>query len=114
MKKDFSRRDFLKKALTLSGLVAVSWPVAFFANRKQASASGPETASPKARPWCMVIDLKKCDGCVPRGTPPQCTQACILGHFSPRGQRWIEVYQVELPGEGSFFLPTPCFQCENA
>lgn len=62
----------------------------------------------------MVIDLKKCDGCVSRDTAPQCTQACIQGHFAPRGQQWIQVYQVKLPGSGSFFLPAPCFQCENA
>lgn len=62
----------------------------------------------------MVIDLKKCDGCVGLEIPPQCTQACIMGHFIPKGQAWIEVFEVELPGGGTYFLPTPCYHCENA
>ncbi len=68
----------------------------------------------KVRAWCMVIDLKKCEGCVTIDTPPQCTQACITGHFVPKGQEWIQVYEVDLPGGGSHFMPAPCFQCENA
>ena len=68
----------------------------------------------KYRAWCMVVDLKKCEGCITIGSPPQCTQSCISGHFVPKGQQWIEVYQKELPGGGSFFLPVPCQQCENA
>ena len=35
-------------------------------------------------------------------------------HFVPKGQEWIQVYEVELPGGGTSFMPTPCFQCENA
>lgn len=62
----------------------------------------------------MVIDLKKCEGCVTIGAPPQCTQACINGHFAPKGQQWIQVYEVGLAGGGSYFMPTPCYQCENA
>lgn len=62
----------------------------------------------------MVIDLKKCEGCVTIDTPPQCTQACINGHFIPKDEQWIQVYEKELPGGGSFFLPAPCYQCENA
>lgn len=62
----------------------------------------------------MVIDLKRCDGCTGLGVPPQCTQACIAGHFGPKGQKWIEVFEVEASGGGTYFLPTPCYQCENA
>ncbi|MBI2861080.1 MAG: 4Fe-4S dicluster domain-containing protein [Chloroflexi bacterium] len=62
----------------------------------------------------MVIDLKHCDGCVGLDTPPQCTQACIMGHYKPNGMKWIEVFKHPLPGGGSFFMPTPCFHCENA
>jgi molybdopterin-containing oxidoreductase family iron-sulfur binding subunit len=62
----------------------------------------------------MAIDLKRCDGCVGLGTPPQCLQACILGHYVPKGQAWIQVYHAELANEGTYFLPTPCFHCENA
>jgi molybdopterin-containing oxidoreductase family iron-sulfur binding subunit len=115
MKENVNRREFLKKALTGLGVLAVTSPIAFFTGRKMTSAADETQSTPrKTRPWVMVIDLKKCDGCVPRGTPPQCTQTCVQGHFAPKGQQWIEVYQVELPGKGSYFLPTPCFQCENA
>ena len=62
----------------------------------------------------MVIDLKKCDGCIGLGISPQCTQACIAAHFVPKGQQWIEIFEVELPGGGTHFMPTPCFQCEFA
>ena len=53
----------------------------------------------------MVIDLKKCEGCVTIDAPPQCTQACIMGHFIPKGQEWIQVYEAGLPGGGTYFLP---------
>ncbi len=62
----------------------------------------------------MVIDLKKCEGCVTINSSPQCTQACIAGHFVPKGQEWIQVYEMDLPGGGSYFMPTPCYHCENA
>ncbi len=62
----------------------------------------------------MIIDLKKCEGCVSIDAPPQCTQACINGHYVPKGQQWIQVYEKELPGGGKFFMPTPCYQCEAA
>ncbi|MBI2853188.1 MAG: 4Fe-4S dicluster domain-containing protein [Chloroflexi bacterium] len=68
----------------------------------------------KVRAWTMVVDLKKCDGCVTIDAPPQCTQACIDGHFAPKGQEWIQIFGVDLPGGGQSFLPVPCYQCENA
>ena len=61
----------------------------------------------------MVIDLKKCEGCVTIDTPPQCTQSCIAGHFVPKGQKWIEVYEADLPGSGTHFMPTPCYQLKK-
>lgn len=114
--KNLSRRDFIKWSAGAAGLLAVlSSPFLSFLNRAKASDSASQTMSEeKKRAWCMVIDLKKCDGCVTIGTTPQCTEACIAAHFVPRGQQWIQVYQVELPGGGSFFMPAPCFQCENA
>jgi molybdopterin-containing oxidoreductase family iron-sulfur binding subunit len=72
------------------------------------------TSVEKARAWCMVIDMKRCDGCVTLDVPPQCTQACIAGHFVPKGQEWIKIYTQQLPGGGTYFQPTPCYQCENA
>ncbi len=115
--KSLTRRDFIKKSAGAMGLLAaLSSPLISVLNRAKASASTSETIPEKQKvhAWCMVIDLKKCEGCVTIDTPPQCTQACITGHFVPKGQKWIEVYEVDLPGGGSYFMPTPCFQCENA
>lgn len=120
--KGLTRREFITRSAGVAGLLAVlSSPLISVLSRAKARASASEatssskaeSAKEKVRAWCMVIDLKKCEGCVTIGSPPLCTQACIAGHFVPKGQQWIEVYQVELPG-GSYFMPTPCFQCENA
>ncbi len=73
-------------------------------------ATGP---GKRIRQWTMIIDLRFCDGCQSQGTPPQCTTACIEGHFAPEPMEWIEVFEQELPGEGTQFIPTPCQQCQN-
>ncbi len=115
--KGLNRREFIKKSVGTVGLVALlSSPFIAVSNRIKASDNTAEAAAEKqkVRAWCMVIDLKKCEGCVTIDTPPQCTQACTMMHFVPKGQEWIEVYEVDLPGGGSYFMPTPCFQCENA
>jgi molybdopterin-containing oxidoreductase family iron-sulfur binding subunit len=84
--------------------------------RVKASAPAEEEAptGKKVRSWCMVIDLKKCEGCVTIDAPPQCTQACIAFHYVPNGQEWIQVFEVDLPGGGTYYLPVPCMHCENA
>lgn len=123
--KGLSRRQFLTRTLGVVGSLAVlSSPFISVLNRAKASVSNsgqvsvrPVKGTPtkeKVRAWCMVIDLKKCDGCVTIGSPPQCTQACIAGHYVPKGQQWIQVFEAELPGGGTFFMPAPCYQCENA
>lgn len=117
----FTRRQFIKKASAALGLVVVSSGTVVSlvrtlssnlnrANPKTTAYTGP---SSKTRQWCMILDLKRCDGCVGLDLPPQCTQACISGMFAPKGQHWIEVFQIGLPG-GSYFMPTPCYHCENA
>ena len=68
----------------------------------------------RVRKWAMVIDLRRCDGCQGIGQPPQCTEACIQGHYAPEPMQFIEVYEGELKGGGSQFIPTPCQQCQNA
>jgi molybdopterin-containing oxidoreductase family iron-sulfur binding subunit len=124
--KSFSRRQFITKSVGAVGLLAVlSSPLVSVANRAKAStitskevSDSPDevvsAATEEGRAWCMVIDLKKCEGCVTIGTSPQCTQACIAGHFVPKGMEWIQVYEADLPGGGSYFLPAPCQHCENA
>jgi len=115
--KGFTRRDFLKTAAGTVGLLAVSGlPLQGLLKHRNANEHEAATDSrvQNHRAWCMVIDLAKCDGCTGLGLPPQCTQACVNGHFAPKGQQWIEVYTKEMEGGGHFFLPTPCYQCENA
>jgi molybdopterin-containing oxidoreductase family iron-sulfur binding subunit len=79
-----------------------------------APAEDPSEA--RLRRWAMVIDLRRCDGCQSVGLPPQCTAACIEGHFVPRPMEWIEVFEEELgddPAAGTGFMPVPCQQCQN-
>jgi len=67
----------------------------------------------RIRQWAMAIDLRYCDGCQSVGKPPQCTTGCIEGHFAPEPMEWIQVFESELPGGGTQFIPTPCQQCQN-
>ncbi len=78
--------------------------------------SSPQIADeePKRlRRWGMAIDLRKCDGCQSIGKPPQCTQGCIEGHFAPEPMQWIQVFEYELAGGGTQFVPVPCQSCQN-
>jgi len=76
--------------------------------------TGTETIETRLRRWSMVIDLRSCDGCQSVGKPPQCTAACIQGHYVPEPMEWIQVYESDLPGGGTQFIPAPCQQCQNA
>ena len=71
------------------------------------------TRDGRIRQWTMIIDLRSCDGCQSVGGPPRCTAACIEGHLAPEPMEWIEVYEQELAGDGTRFVPTPCQQCQN-
>lgn len=106
--KSVSRRVLLK---TFAG-GALSWVALSALPLPQQIAYAKEQIK-KTRQWAMVIDLRKCDGCVSIGKAPQCTEACNAEHFVPEGQEWIRVFEVESEG-GKFFLPRPCMQCENA
>lgn len=75
---------------------------------------GPEEGGKRLRRWAMVIDLRYCDGCQSAGTPPQCTEACIQGHYVPEPMEWMECYERELPGGGTQFIPVLCQHCQNA
>lgn len=67
------------------------------------------------RQWAMVIDLRKCEGCVTQDAAPACTEGCNAEHFVPAGQEWIKVFRMESESaNGSYFLPRPCMHCENA
>ncbi|MBI2906865.1 MAG: 4Fe-4S dicluster domain-containing protein [Chloroflexi bacterium] len=79
-----------------------------------AHAESPHSEGGSRRQWAMVIDLRKCEGCITIGRAPQCTEGCSAAHFVPEGQQWIRVFRMEEGGRGSFFLPRLCNQCENA
>ena len=90
-------------------------------NRLSAQATGvdeserpPDTAasSSTGHQWSMIIDLRKCEGCVTEDFAPQCVEGCNAEHFVPEGQEWIKIFQVEGAGDHTFFLPRPCMQCE--
>jgi Fe-S-cluster-containing dehydrogenase component/Ni/Fe-hydrogenase subunit HybB-like protein len=110
-----------RQALKVMGATGIS---AFFApailsqlgKKLSSTDTGKASSTPggRLRRWAMVIDLRYCDGCQSVGKPPQCTEACIQGHFVPEPMEWIQVYEPELPGGGTQFVPTPCQQCQNA
>jgi molybdopterin-containing oxidoreductase family iron-sulfur binding subunit len=119
----FDRRRFLR-VLGLGTLAVVPLPVLPELLRQAGLAEAPpepvrghgepaRTRDGRIRQWTMIIDLRACDGCQSTGKPPRCTAACIEGHFAPEPMEWIEVFEPELPGGGTQFMPTPCQQCEN-
>ena len=112
--KGLSRREFIIKSAAGAGLLAASLAPVKLLSKQARAAEENSPGDGKRHAWCMVIDLKKCDGCVTINAPPQCTQSCIQGHFVPKGMQWIQVFDVELPGGGHYFMPVPCNQCENA
>jgi molybdopterin-containing oxidoreductase family iron-sulfur binding subunit len=65
-------------------------------------------AKASAHAWCMVIDLRTCDGC--KG----CTMACQQRHGLREEQTWINVYEMKDATGGTFSMPRPCMMCEDA
>lgn len=112
-----SRRSFLGRAGAASATTALALARAQAAPARVAAAEADPEAS-RLRRWVMVFDLKRCDGCVGLGLPPQCTQYCNWSRFVPEEQQWLEVFDREivadLPEGGRSYLPAPCMQCQNA
>jgi len=65
-----------------------------------------EPTAPK-HAWCMVIDLRTCDGC--RG----CTMSCQQRHGLREEQTWINVFEMPDSEGGTFHMPRPCMMCED-
>ena len=97
--------------LAIPGAIVV--PTLVDSWKAEAGAAPAKGPGGRTRQWGMIIDLRRCDGCQSQGTAPQCTLACIEGHFVPEPMEWIETYEVELAGDGTQFIPTPCQQCQN-
>ncbi len=110
-----SRRRLLKILGSAGGIAAAPALISLLAQHADASAGQQAEQKPRRlRKWMMVIDLRRCDGCQGIDLPPQCTQACIQGHYAPEPMQWIQVYEHDLAGDGTQFVPTPCMQCQNA
>jgi len=108
-----SRRGFLAR-LGVGAAAAASAAAGFVPIHFDGAAAAPTPVpSRRLRRWSMVIDLRRCDGCQSVGKAPQCTAACIQGHFAPEPMEWIQVYEAPLGESGSQFIPTPCQQCQN-
>ena len=106
-----SRRGLLARIGIGAGAAAAAGlaPIRF-----DAAAAPAADVSRRLRRWSMVIDLRRCDGCQSIGKSPQCTEACIQGHFAPEPMEWIQVYEAPLGEKSTQFIPTPCQQCQNA
>ncbi|MBC7560212.1 MAG: 4Fe-4S dicluster domain-containing protein [Dermatophilaceae bacterium] len=70
-------------------------------------AAAPQTAKKAAHAWCMVIDLRTCDGCA------MCTRSCQQRHNLREEQTWIKVYTMENDAGGTYPMPRPCMMCED-
>ena len=65
------------------------------------AASTPKKAAAPEHAWCMVIDLRSCDGC------KACTMACQQRHQLREEQTWINVYDMtdsSVNSTGSFAM----------
>ncbi len=98
-----SRRVFLGRVAAATGCVAIGSRIAATLGGERAKAD----VSTDVPQWAMVIDLERCDGC------KECTTACQEVHYSG-DQEWLEVFEITDEGGGTYFLPRPCMQCENA
>ncbi len=67
----------------------------------------PGTATAPKHAWCMVIDLRDCDGC--KG----CTMSCQQRHQLSKEQTWIDVYTMTDAAGGTFHMPRPCMMCQD-
>ena len=110
VRKVLSRRNLLG---TL-GVAAAGGALTMVSYRDDAQAATmpKKTAPPKGaktagHAWCMVIDLRTCDGC--RG----CTTACQQRHGLRDEQTWIKVYEMPDSTGGTFHMPRPCMMCED-
>ncbi|MGE5288586.1 MAG: 4Fe-4S dicluster domain-containing protein [Micromonosporaceae bacterium] len=88
-------------ALTAGGLELVS-----YRDEARAATTARKPKTPK-HAWCMVIDLRYCDGCA------SCTLACQNRHELSKDQTWIKVYTMKGADGGTFHMPRPCMMCED-
>jgi len=111
VKQVLSRRNLL----TTLGITAAGGALAMVSYRDEAQAATTSkgmSASKAGKPaaahaWCMVIDLRTCDGCA------MCTRSCQQRHGLREEQTWIKVYTMKNDAGGTFSMPRPCMMCED-
>jgi molybdopterin-containing oxidoreductase family iron-sulfur binding subunit len=104
-RRGLSRRNLLA---TL-GATAAGGALALVAFQEDAQAAPAIKAAKAAgHAWCMVIDLRNCDGC------KACTMACQQRHGLREEQTWINVYDMKGSTGETFHMPRPCMMCEDA
>jgi molybdopterin-containing oxidoreductase family iron-sulfur binding subunit len=108
------RRQFLRLAAAAGGAAIAAARIIPLTGSAGTAEAAATADTGRLRRWAMIIDLRSCDGCQSVGKPPQCTEACIGGHYVPEPMEWVQVYESDLPGGGTQFLPAPCQQCQNA
>jgi molybdopterin-containing oxidoreductase family iron-sulfur binding subunit len=110
-RRGLSRRNLLATlGVTAAGgaLAMVSFQEDAQAAMTPAMTAMATKAKASAHAWCMVIDLRTCDGC--KG----CTMACQQRHGLRPEQTWINVYDMKDATGGTFSMPRPCMMCEDA
>ncbi|MCL4312588.1 MAG: 4Fe-4S dicluster domain-containing protein [Actinobacteria bacterium] len=106
------RRSFLRKALATGvGAAALGAGLLEVRDRHQETLVGTKLASSTqpatTHQWCMVIDLRYCDGC------KACTAACQRAHYLHEDQTWIRVFDMTDASGNKYHMPRPCMMCED-
>ncbi len=99
-----------RNTLAALGVGVVGGALAMVSYRDDAAAATKSMASAEKtaeHAWCMVIDLRACDGC------KLCTLACQKRHNLRDEQTWINVYDMKDSSGGTFPMPRPCMMCED-
>jgi molybdopterin-containing oxidoreductase family iron-sulfur binding subunit len=109
-RRGLSRRNLLATV----GVAATGGALAMVNYRDDAQAAttpkavtAPAGTKAAEHAWCMVIDLRTCDGC------KACTMACQQRHGLREEQTWIKVYDMKDSSGGTYNMPRPCMMCED-
>ena len=104
-KVTIGRRGFLRAAaisgIGLSVMGVVAETVAAATQTSAQTPTGP------IKQWCMIIDLRLCNGC------KLCTTACQTAHYLHEDQTWMNVYTMQNAAGEDYFMPRPCMMCED-
>ena len=101
-----TRRSLLSGLAALGVAAAGAGALVSYHDDAQAATTAQGAKAP-AHAWCMVIDLRTCDGC------KLCTIACQQRHQLREEQTWIKVYDMKDSSGGTFPMPRPCMMCED-